>query len=252
MEPVHFSNLKQIGVSPAHYKASYGDRPPSPAMRMGSLIHALVLGGEYVVWPNGDRRGNAWKEFEAEHQGKLIVTAKEYDQAQGAAMAVLASDPAQRVLDGTEKEVPLEWEWLGRGCAGRLDAVGNGKVVELKTSSTSSPGRFSWHALRMCYHAQLAWYLRPASTMPTREDGESVKDAYIIAVETAPPHAVTVFHLTDDLLACGDRICRAWMERLLVCEEHDEWPAYAQDIIPLDVPDTDDTTLVIDGEDVEL
>lgn len=245
MERVHFSNLKQIGLSPAHFQASLAGRPATPAMRMGSLIHAMVLGGEYKVW-EGDRRGNAWKEFESEHDGKLIVTSKEYDQAQGAAMAVMASDPAQRVLEGTQKEQSLEWDWLGRGCAGRLDAVNEKRVVELKTSSTSSPGRFGFHAIRMFYHSQLAWYQRAAGL------DISGGDAYIIAVETSAPHAVTVFHLTDDLLACGDRICRVWMERLLSCESENKWPAYVQDIIPLDVPDTDDMSLVIDGEDVAL
>ena len=49
--PVHFSALKHIGRSPAHYLANLETDRDSPAMQLGRLIHAMVLGGApYAIW----------------------------------------------------------------------------------------------------------------------------------------------------------------------------------------------------------
>jgi hypothetical protein len=244
MDRVHFSNLKHFSRSPLHYLHSLTARYESRPMRVGSVVHALVLGGEFHHY-DGERRGKAWQEFKATHEG-LIVTTSELDDAKAIAEAVTYDPVASGLLAGPrETEVPLEWEYLGRACAGRLDLVKPDLLGELKVSNSSQPDRFSRQALWMGYPEQLAWYLRALRRPLTSR-------AVIIAVEDKPPHPVTCFEVTQRALEAGDKRCRIWMEQLLCCEAARHFPGYVQSVVPLDVPDAEEFSLVVEGEECEL
>ena len=58
-------------------------------------------------------------------------------------------------------------------------------------------------------------------------------------MESAPPHCVVVYDLSDEMLTMGRQRARALLEQLLVCEASDEWPGYAQSPIVLDVMEQD-------------
>lgn len=137
---LHWSQLKHMGRSPAHFKhAVLNPIEPTPAMRLGTLVHSLILGGRFHVW-DGERRGAAWNEFETSHLG-LIVTTKEVERARRMAGAVKASPLAQPLLVG-DKEREWETTMFGRRCAGRIDVSGRGFVVDVKTTNTAEPARF--------------------------------------------------------------------------------------------------------------
>jgi hypothetical protein len=211
--PVRFSHLKAFAKSAAHYRAAVqAGRPDSPTFRNGRLVHALILGGmdAFAVY-EGERRGNAWKDFAA-----------------------------------AQHEVPVNWTNLGRACSSRIDVIGRRWVTELKTSVDSSPWRFPHLAVRLGYHAQLSWYQHAARFMG-RQD---VDAAHIVAVEPVPPYAVTKFNLTPSALLEGEKMWRGWMERLLVCEAANVWPAYSEASVDLDVPGEGDDALTVDGEEL--
>jgi hypothetical protein len=228
-EPVHISHLKHMGESAEAYVAAVLEHGDSPAMKLGRLIHSVVLGGDYVVY-DGERKGNKWKDFEAANEGKEIVTAKEYAKAKRIALAVQNDRDAAPLLVG-EKEVRIEWEFVGRACSSRLDVIGANFITDLKTSSNTEPKWFTRHALELGYHAQM-WFYREAA----RYAGHRVDDVYVVSVETEPPFAVTRQQLTERLLEEGGKLCRKWMEELLVCETTREWPSYTQGIIAFDLP----------------
>jgi hypothetical protein len=240
--PVHFSDLKHMALSPAHYRARLdGEKRDTPAMMRGRLVHGLALGGGYqCAIYEGERRGKAWSEFKAAHPGVDIVTGEEYSEAERVATAVRQHPIAGPLLVG-ELETHVEWEMLGRKCSSRLDVLGDGFITDLKTSASSEPGRFSRGALRMCYHAQLAFYADAASFV-----GKPPREAFLVAVEPEPPYAVTVLRATPRALEEGRKLCRLWMERLLACEAANEWPEYVQAIVDLDI--VEDADLIIDGE----
>lgn len=240
--PVHFSTLKHMARSPAHYRAAVlAPRESTPAMRLGTSVHAVVLGQPYVIWHGASRRGKEWDAFEAKHATSLILSEDEYQRALWCADALSNNRDAASLLRGAH-EVECEWTAFGRRAAGRLDVLGDGYVTDLKTASSAHPETFVRAGLRLAYHAQLAWYL-DGVRMPAGR-------GFIVAVEPSPPFAVTVFELSPRCLDEGRKLIRMWMEQLAQCESANEWPEYAQSIVPFDVPDHDEPTLIIDGEEV--
>ncbi len=224
--PVRYSHLKMFARSPAHYRAAIETNfAPTRAMRIGTIVHALVLGGNLVVY-DGERRGKAWAEFVQAHPQTEIVTRSEHDDATDIAAAVLANPLAMGVLAG-EHEKQVAWRSLGRECSSRIDSADGNRVTELKVTNDSSPGRFSRLALRMSYNVQLAAYC----------DAVGAKEAFIVAVEATKPYPVTVMKLSDRALELGRRTWHLWMEQLLACEASGEFPGYCQSIVPFDVPD---------------
>lgn len=278
--PVYFSELKRMALSPAHVLAALQEPgTDTPAMRLGRTVHALVLGGQFIVYDGertgnkwrafqalasgeavtiypGARTGKAWKEFREAHDGETIFTADEHDAAiealgtqttgpgidivsaseletaRRAADSVLAHPRAVELLAGRH-EVPLEWRVGDRLCATRgVDVIGERWVTELKTSATTAPWRFPGLAIRMHYHVQIAWYAEAL-----RQHRHVVDCGYIVGVETFAPFAVTTFEISTRAMVEGGKLWRLWLERLLVCEASDEWPAYSQCDVPIDLPE---------------
>jgi hypothetical protein len=250
LAPVHFSTLKHIAQSPAHYLYAATHEPPqSAAFKLGSAVDAILTGESQRVVCCSARRGTKdhIKFTETAPENALILTAAEHEKANEMADSVTRNKQAVELLTG-EKQRYVEWSWLGRHCAGTPDVFTLEHLTELKTGRTAQPERFMSAARFYGYHAQLAWYRRALI-----ECGFGTPAAYwIVAVESSPPYPTTVFRLTDNAIDLGERACRAWLERLLVCEDSDAWPAYTDAVVPFDIAEDDGFTLQIDGEDVEV
>jgi hypothetical protein len=235
LEPVRFSNLKLMALSPAHYRAA-ADKE-TYAMERGRALHSLVLGGPRVIpYPGKTRQGKDWAAFQAANDDAQILTSGEYAKARGMADAVRANRHAMDLLEG-QHEVEIDWHYLGRRCQSHIDVIGGGGrwVTELKSTVSSNPDRFAWQAQRMAYFGQLAFYMEAL-----QQTNRSVpEDAYVVAVEAVPPFVVTVMRLTDKALEQGRKCMRLWMERLLGCEATGEWPGYVQGVVALDAPEAE-------------
>lgn len=242
----HFHDLKRFSKSPQHYLSGLGvDGPDTAPFRFGRLTHACTLGvGEIHIFPGKVRNGKEWEAFKAGRNERDIYKQDEVDEARRIA-DVVRSHPLARDLLVGRCEVPAEWSMFGRKVATRgIDVLGDSFVCDLKTTSNAEPGTFQRGGLRYGYHAQCAMYLEAARAL-----GSKVTDAYVIAVETAPPYAVTVHHLSPRLLDEGSKLVRSWMERLRACEEANEWPGYTQSICEWDIVE-DSFGLIIDGEEI--
>lgn len=243
VQPLRFSRLKLMGRSPAHYAAAVNDWE-STSMETGTAADALLLGGQQVLaYPGPVRRGKEYEAFCAANPGALIVTQAEAAKALGIAEAVTACPYAVRLLAGVRQET-LYWDFAGRPCRGTPDVRGDGFLTDLKTGETSDPKFFPFKVKRFHYHAQLAFYETGCSLA-----GHPIEESYIVAVEQAPPHVVTIFRLTPNLIELGARLWRLWFEQLLVCEASGEFPPYSQSVVDLDLPDDGDIDL---GDAVEL
>ncbi len=132
-----------------------------------------------------------------------IVTEAEWRKAEPAALAVLAHPVARELIDGSRREVALQWEDAGIKCeTDGIDGVNDRLrlIWDLKWSGVSSePEEFSRHATRMGYPAQMAWFARAAAANGIATDG----GVYLIAVEAEPPYVTTCLRMGQDALAAG-------------------------------------------------
>ena len=232
---VRFSHLRAYGRSAMHGRlARTTEMEPTAAMQLGSAVHALVLDTHNVIaYPGAVRRGKEWEAFKAAQNPKsIILSASEYEKALGMTAAIVASEVAKPYLQGVCEET-LEFPWAYLRCRATPDVRAKKWVTELKTASTSDPARFQWHALRMHYHAQMMMQMMACDY----KDYAEVEDAYIVCVESAEPYPVTVFKLTTRALDAGFKLLTLWAERLKNCELSNEFPAYSQAVVELDVPD---------------
>jgi|WetSurMetagenome_2_1015567.scaffolds.fasta_scaffold00291_22 hypothetical protein len=231
--------------SAAHYL--YNVNNPSKQtdpMRFGSLVHALVLGGSYAVY-NGERRGNAWAEFAEQNDGKLTVVIKEFTRASAVAAGIRENLARMTVvIDGKirpctdlligETERELDFTFRGTPARSRIDVLGPGRIVDLKTTSDAHPRNFQWHGRKLYYHAQMAFYLENTSAnFPEYENAST----YLIAAEVDPPFVTTVHRYTDRAIRKGRMMCVAWHELLEGCRRSDNWPGYSQTVCEYDIAD---------------
>lgn len=242
-EPVRFSRLKLMAKSPAHYAEGFG--PETSPMRKGTAVHAYLLGGEkkVVVYTDGrrDDRVKKWQAFKAEHAGKHILIPSELEAVAGMRKSLERHRRAMQLIDGIQEET-ITWTDAGRACMGTPDVViprpGRKIAVELKTCITSHPERFAWQARKMAYHGQCAWYARGLELTDKYTPGP-VDEFYCVVVESSAPYPVTVFRWDRESLEAGAKLCRLWLEQLLVCEARNHFPAYTEADVPLSVIETE-------------
>ncbi len=235
--PIRFSHLKAMGRSPAHcFHSMQFDSEPTLAMRMGSGVHSLILGGPPVLrCPTKQQRGKDFESWRAAQPANgIVLSAKNYDRAHRIANAVRANPLASKVLfaPGTIYEDTILWEQNGRARRSTPDARTESHLVDLKSCRDASLEKFRWDAIRMGYHVQLADY---AQAM-TAQYGHPPKMIYIVAVEQAAPHMCSVHRLTTGAIERGAKQAATWLQALIECEQSGRWPGYSDVIVDFDVP----------------
>ena len=242
--PVRFSHLRAYGRSPAHghHARTAVEDDPTPSMERGTAVHAILFGTRKVCgYPGPTRRGKEYDAFCAAHPDAEILTMTEYDKARRMADAVLACKLAEPYLQGVQEETLL-FRWMGLECRSTPDVRGPDFITELKTSKTSDPVQFVWHAKRMHYHVQMRFeqYGCAANNYP-------VRDHWLVCVESDAPHPVTVFHIEPEVLLEGEKLLTLWAERLKNSEASEAYPPYSDCVVPLVWP-KDEYSFEMDGE----
>lgn len=220
---IHYSTLKQIEQSPAHYQwAVSHERGDTPAMRMGRAIHALYLQGVEPAKTAGSKRGAT--------DSADALGVSEYDTVRRMFDALQASSEAREILSRCpEREVSMEWDLMGLQCAGRLDLRGPGILADLKSCRAAYPRKFLWDAEKAHYDAQLPWYDVAGGIKPIGPD-TAWSEQYLIAVENVAPYSVMVYRLDPLRIDQGWMKCEKWMHTLKNCLETKCWPGYLQGI----------------------
>lgn len=245
--------------TPAHFKAALTKGEEHKRhFDLGKVVHHLVLGDgdEFVVVQAQNRQK---EEYDAAtydlvsaknhrdaiyESGKVPILRHELDAAEAMAEKVAEHPIAKALLSTGRPEVSLFWTDPATGvkCRARLDWLpekveGRRLIVpDLKTTSHeagASPTEFSKAGARFGYYGQQQHYSDGLVACGIDPDPAFL----FIAVETAPPHLVSVgqFAEPDDIRlarAAVDHCRRLYRE----CAESDQWPGYPPGINDLSLP----------------
>jgi hypothetical protein len=168
---INASVLKKCMTSMLHGKTEWdrkGDGKPTPAMELGSAVHALITQSQPVLAFEGTRRGKEWESFAEINSGALILP----ESAFAAAMSMSAAGGFELACSGVEiakmrREEPLYWRRGGYDCKALPDAFTPGILLEIKTAKDIS-ARAIAKQLASGWAVQLGWYVDAlASIDPT-------------------------------------------------------------------------------------
>jgi hypothetical protein len=233
---MNISRLKEMKRSPLHYRYALTHPKKSDALTLGNATHVATLEPErfdaqFAVWQArtesgamAPRRGKAWDAFVETNAGRDILTPDEYADAHAIAKAVHTNDFASKYLCTGDPEVTLEWVTIGgRAAKGRVDWLthidSEPWIVGLKTARTCAHYPFSKQCAMLGYHMQWAYYFDGYAAI-TNTHPRLVE----IVVESAPPYAVAVYRIPDDVIDQGRDDYTELLARLEVCEKTDSWP----------------------------
>ena len=229
------TRLKALARSPQHYQHELKHGRSTAPMTLGTAAHCAVLephlyDARFAVWArmsdNGNqcpRRGQYWDAFQADNFGKTILTVEEHEFARAIGKAVRADATAMKYLQFGEPEVTLQ-QGDRRGRADWLTKIdGKPFVVGLKTARDCRPFVFGSAAAKLGYPLQWAWYFDLYEAI-TGVEPEMVE----IVVESAPPHAVVVYVINEDIILQGRDEYEKLLEVLERCERTGEWPGPAE------------------------
>lgn len=206
--------------------------PPSPAMLLGTAIHRLILEpsliGEFAIWGLADgqnvRRGKVWEQFQADNEGKFIVTKTECEAMIGTAVGARKNEPIRRYAGAAgPTEVSMFWEHphTKRRFKARLDKLIPEKhtIFDLKSTRDCHSYKFGSQAFSLGYHIKMAiqWY--GYKTLTGHEP-----DMKLGAIESKAPHESAVYRVTKDILLQGTEELDLLVEKLDECEKTGAWP----------------------------
>lgn len=232
------TRLKELGRSPQHYAYRLRHPKESTPLTLGRATHCAILEPErfdrdHAVWSRrtesgnlGPRNGKYWDAFQAQHQGKSIITEDEHVKVKAMQTAVRGNEDAMRYLASGDPEVTMQWTIWKRQCKGRVDWLtsvdGEPVLVGLKSSRDCRHFIFGSQAARLGYHLQWAYYFDGYEGIT----GNRPKVVEIV-VENEPPHAVIVYVIPDDIIQQGRDEYMVLLERLGECERANSWPGPA-------------------------
>ncbi len=227
-----------------HPKLGNVRKKPSDAMKTGSLIDTMLLGGgqKIRVIDAKDFRTNDAKygRDAAEAAGELPVLAHKYEAAESTVREITDSIASFGIsLDGSS-QAALVWEEEGLHgpvlCRGKVDnlALDRGTIYELKTANSVNPTVLERTIYSFGYDIQWAAYTHGLGTLKPELAGRV--DFVWLFCETEPPYAVTPARpdgvLREIGMARWARAIADWSQ----CLHSDKWPTYTDEIIQIGAP----------------
>jgi hypothetical protein len=225
----------RISMQQMHATIAGPRKTATDAMRLGSLAHAVVLELEtfcdrLAIW-HGDKRGNEWRAFQADHDPDWIVKPEQHEYLLAVRDAVRDCPAARSLLNVMQPEQTCEWTGPGYGAAkcryDLVDVAGN-RFADVKTYSPRSGTRtgilrgFATQAADLGYHLQYGWYAEPL----TMAHG-AAPVAHTILVLLLPRPEVVVLPVPARMLAEGARQAASIAERYRACERAGMWTGIA-------------------------
>lgn len=248
IDGVNQSALKDART-PAHIYESLNGEPDAPtaAMVLGSALHARLLemttaATLIIDGPINDKTGkpfgvdtNAYRDFAAQHPGKIILSGDGRAQLDGMAEAVMRHDLARRLIESAgETEVSMVWDDPATGvrCKGRLDKFVRGVLaVDVKTTANASPEAWSRAVHDYGYHIQSEFYGRG---MDANEIGGTPFG--FLCVENTPPYGVVIYDIEPESMAVAKHHVDRALAMVAACQKAGAWPGYPETVQQIGIP----------------
>lgn len=235
------TSIRKVLESPAKF-AEYRKEPfkPTAAMRLGTAVHAKVLGTPSPVvvldYDNYRTKPAQVERDVAIASGKTPYLAGSDDLTAIDAMAeaVLAHRGARQILEtapGREVSLFTTDPETGVDIKARFDVYGDDMCADLKTGEDASPHGFERAIAAHRYDVQQEHYLKVRELLC----GDRPPFRFI-AVESTRPFLVAVHKLDDQWQEIGDKWATAGRRIYRECVDADVWPGYGSDVHELHPP----------------
>lgn len=226
--------------SPFKWRHSH-PRGETPAMALGSLVHALCftpesLETEYAVSPYDSFRTNEAKTWRADMElaGRRVITQDQHDEASAIADCVMNTDLLFRF--GERKyEVQVEAKMLGTTVKGMIDIVPEytRSLVDLKTiSSIENLKNLQRVIVNRGYHWQAAMYL----DLWNATTGDDRNEFEFIFIETSHPYEWAEVKVSGRLIEVGRDAYLDALNLWVKCVKNNHFPRSVEGIQTIDCP----------------
>jgi hypothetical protein len=221
--------------TPSHYR--FADRKESKAFDLGEAIHLAVLQPDVfetrVMRGPKDRRGNNWKDFQAEAAAtkRLLLTEGDFEKSLEVRDVVHADAWLNALIVNAASEIEHSALWIddetGAICRCRPDLYRPdlGIMLDLKSTVDASADPFARSVVNYGYHAQEAWYSDGYRALGRKVDG-----FVFLALEKERPYARAVYELPPSIVDDGRAIMRKAVATYAQCAATDQWPGYASGV----------------------
>ena len=168
-------------------------KPDTAAMRIGTIAHELILegqlGGRFAFYDGVRNEKHArYQAFLELFPNADVISKSEYAAARRIAAAVTGESAlATETLSGCTTEVTLLGELEGVQCKGRVDALRDGHLVDLKVTRDISRFPFGRVASQLGYMFKLEMYRQLLD-----QNLHTVERVTLITVEQDEPNDVAV------------------------------------------------------------
>tara|TARA_R100001443_G_scaffold68655_1_gene77331 strand:- start:1525 stop:2313 length:789 start_codon:yes stop_codon:yes gene_type:complete len=228
-EGISSSFLKKWATStPAHATAEkeLGD---SPALQIGTAVHAMVLEPEKDLVLEGpdNRRGKVWTEFkeQAAFLGKTPLTSGDFARCKAMADALMSNTECASLL--TDKDRICEASVFSKDkktkqiIKARPDLYIQKKkiVVDVKTCQDASPSGFPKQLHNLNYFIQAAFYKKVLEI-----EKLPVEKFVFLCVEKEPPYACLPHILDKEYMEIGMSRVEHTLEEIMHCRATKIYP----------------------------
>lgn len=226
------SRLCDLERSPAYaqWRATNPSDDSTPDRLRGQALHCLLFepdafASRYALkdYDARTKDGKARKE-QVERLGLKVLDVDTWDAAHRSADAVRLHPLAKRILDAApNREVSVLSTLSGVKCKGRIDAYGDGILLDLKSTKDALEATFPRFVAQGRVDRQLAIYSALLQAHGMFREG--FPETYAVTVMPDQPHEVRVYEFDDATL------CDAWesadnlIRQYKACEESGAWVA---------------------------
>lgn len=225
----------RYAVSPSTYKTTGMECPSCKTITDSKKCKTCgELREEVTVEKPWNSSATVCKEWEADHEGKQIVTTKALAAVDAARNRLLGDDILKSFLESSERQIWMTVEWHDEATGlvipmkslidllPKLDSEFEKCIGDIKAVRSGATVPFKKQVAKMGWHIQAALYL-DVYKMAT---GEDRVDFCFLGVENFEPYEPYRKTMSEKFLSIGRSAYETLLKRYCQCLKANVWPSY--------------------------